>query len=130
LKPNMASRRRRCRQSRGDAMSQRKNLTLIDLPLFATDHQIGEAILGWARRKEFHGLATLREIDGMPKISTFWGGRYVPAVKAFLDVDQGLPRSARPLKENGVEGNFQGPRPRRRPVLEAAKARLAARRPE
>jgi hypothetical protein len=90
-------------------MSKGKNLTLSDLPLFATDDQLGEAILGWARRKDFDGLATLREIDGMPKSSTFWGGRYVPAVKAFLDVDQGLP-GVRPLKENGVEGVWQSGR--------------------
>lgn len=77
-------------------VSQRKNLTLTDLPLFATDEQLGEAILGYARRKEFRALATLRERDGMPKIDPVWGGRYVPAVKAYFDADYGLSDRARP----------------------------------
>jgi hypothetical protein len=105
----MASHRRWHRQSRGDYMSQRKNLTLNDLPLFADDEQIGEAVLGRARRFEFSGTAALYEGRGMPKVSLVWGGRYVPAVKAFLDVDQGLP-GVRPLREDGVEGVWQSGR--------------------
>jgi hypothetical protein len=77
------------------------------LPLFASDEAIGEAMLGRDRRSEFHGLATLHERDGMPKISPVWGGRYVPAVKSFLDAQFGL-SAAVPLAPNGVEGNFHG----------------------
>ena len=40
-------------------MSKAKNLTLDDLPLFANDEQIGEAVLGWERRKEFKALAVI-----------------------------------------------------------------------
>jgi hypothetical protein len=80
-------------------------LTLDQLPLYAPDEAIGEAVLGRERRGEFHGLASLHERDGMPKISAVWGGRYVPAVKAFLDSQYGL-SSAVPLAPNGVEGNF------------------------
>src|SRR5215470_16090752 len=81
--------------------------TLDKLPLFASDEAIGEAVLGRERRGEFHGLATLHERDGMPKISAVWGGRYVPAVRAFLDAQYGL-AAAVPLAPNGVEGKFHG----------------------
>jgi hypothetical protein len=84
-------------------------ITLDKLNLFDTDERIGEAVLGWERRDEFHGLATLHERDGMPKISDVWGGRYVPAVKAFLDSQYGL-TPAVPLAPNGVEGSFHGQR--------------------
>lgn len=86
-------------------MGQRKNLTINDLPLFATDEQIGEAVLGFARRKEFSALATVLEREGMPKVSPFWGGRYVPAVKRFFDHDHGLTDKA-PTAPNGVEGTW------------------------
>lgn len=89
---------------RGGALT-RTPLTIDKLPLFADDDQIGEAVLGRERKTEFSGYAKLRENDGMPPVSEFWGGRYVPAVKAFLDFDQGL-AAARPLKENGVEGQW------------------------
>lgn len=80
-------------------------LTIDRLPLFADDEQIGEALFGKERAKEFSALASARERDGMPPVSNYWGGRYVPAVKAFLDVDQGL-AGAKPQKPNGVEGTW------------------------
>jgi hypothetical protein len=70
-------------------MARRRNLTINDIPLYADDEDIGEAVLGWGRRKEFHGLATLLEDRGMPKISPLMKGRYVPAVKHFFDVYNG-----------------------------------------
>lgn len=79
------------------------------LPLFATDEEIGEALLGQGRKREFAGLAQLHERDGMPKVSSVWGGRYVPAVKAFLDAQYGI-AAAVPLAPSGVEGNFHGSR--------------------
>jgi hypothetical protein len=81
--------------------------TIEQLPLFASDEDIGEAALGYDRRKEFAGLAALHERDGMPKISPVWGGRYVPAVKVFLDAQYGL-SAAVPLAPHGVEGSFHG----------------------
>jgi len=79
-------------------------LTLADLHLFETDERIGEAVLGRERKGEFPKLATLLERNGMPKIDPLWGGRYVPAVKAFLDADNGL--SLAPTKPDGVEGKW------------------------
>jgi hypothetical protein len=83
----------------------RRALTWDELPLFATDEQIGEAVLGPARKREFGPMAQLHERDGMPRISPVWGGRYVPAVKAFLDLQYGL-STVVPLAPNGVEGSF------------------------
>lgn len=86
-------------------MTKARPLTLADLPLFASDEQIGEAVLGRERRCEFRGFATLCERQGMPKVNEFWGGRYVPAVKAFLDADNGL-RDHAPTAPNGMEGTW------------------------
>lgn len=83
--------------------------TWANLPLFATDEEIGEAVLGYDRRREFSGLASLQERYGMPKLDPVWGGRYVPAVKAYLDSDYGL-SAVTPLAPNGIEGNFHGPK--------------------
>lgn len=89
-------------------MSKHRPLTLSDLPLYASDEQIGEAVLGWQRRCEFKALAALREKHGMPKVSTYWGGRYVPAVKRFLDADNGLaPTQDTPLTPDGAEGSWK-----------------------
>ena len=88
-------------------MSHHAPLTWDKLPLFATDEEVGEAVLGYERRKEFAAMALLQERDGMPKISPVWGGRYVPAVKAFFDNQYGL-SAAVPLAPNGVEGSFYG----------------------
>jgi hypothetical protein len=83
----------------------RTRRTLNDLPLFATDDELGEAVLGFERRNEFGKFAALCERDGMPRVSPFWGGRYVPAVKAFLDSEQGLAAAA-PLAPQGREGTW------------------------
>ena len=50
----------------------RTPLTWDRLPLFATDDEIGEAVLGRDRRREFAGIAQLLERDGMPKMCPVW----------------------------------------------------------
>ena len=88
-------------------------LTWDRLPLFATDEEIGEAVLGSDRRAEFKGLAILLERQGMPKISPLLGGRYVPAVKQFFDTHNGLSTSA-PAAPDGTEGEWLAGRTARR----------------
>lgn len=62
-------------------------LTLDELPLFATDRQIAEAIVGkdaaekWMRER----LPTLASKPGFPKIDDFHGGRPVKLVAKFYD---------------------------------------------
>jgi hypothetical protein len=92
-------------------MTRRDPLTWDRLPLYATDEEIGEAVLGWARKDEFRGLAQLHERQGMPRMSPVWGGRYVPAVKAFFDAQNGVTKAtAVPLAPNGIEGSFHDTR--------------------
>jgi hypothetical protein len=86
-------------------MAVRNALTWDTLPAFATDEEIGEVVLGRDRRREFRGLAELHEPAGMPKIDPAWGGRYAPAVKAYLDSRHGL-SLVTPLAPRGKEGNF------------------------
>lgn len=93
-------------------MTRPARVTLADLPLFATDEQLGEAVLGPVRKGEFSALAILCERDGMPKIDAFWGGRYVPAVRAFFDHENGLADFA-PTSPNGMEGIWPASRVRK-----------------
>jgi hypothetical protein len=83
----------------------REAITWDQLPLYASDEAIGEAVLGRDRRCEFAGLASVHERRGMPKIDPVWGGRYVPAVKAYFDHVHGL-SAVVPLALDGVEGKF------------------------
>jgi hypothetical protein len=71
-------------------MSRRPALTLTwdDLPEFPDDEEIGEVVLGKDRAGDFHDKATLREIDGMPMIDPFWGGRPKLLVRKFIERDQ------------------------------------------
>jgi hypothetical protein len=93
------------------AMTKRDPLTWDRLPLFACDRDLGEAVLGWERRDEFKGLAILQERYGMPKHDMLWGGRYVPAVKAFLDHQYGIGiATAIPRAPRGIEESFHARR--------------------
>jgi hypothetical protein len=69
-------------------MSRGVKLTWDDLPEYPADEDIGAVVLGPDRKREFEQLATLREIDGMPKIDPFWGGRPKWLVKQFIEADQ------------------------------------------
>lgn len=92
-------------------MTKRDPVTWDRLPLYATDDEIGEAVLGWARKGEFKGLAVLHERQGMPRMSPVWGGRYVPAVKAFFDAQNGVNKANTvPLAPQGIRGNFHEPK--------------------
>jgi hypothetical protein len=86
--------------------------TIDQLPLFSDDESIGEAVLGRERAREFKGIATLLEQEGMPTISPVFGGRYVPSVKVFLDTIQGV-GSVLPLKEDGREGQWSSRKERK-----------------
>jgi len=76
--------------------------TLDNLPLFAEDKDLGEAFLGKKRASEWKALASVCERHGLPKIDPYWGGRYVPAIKAFLDNQYGL-GNAHPSAPDGLE---------------------------
>jgi hypothetical protein len=81
----------------------RNPLTWDNLPEFPDDDELGEVVLGKDRAGEFHALATLREIDGMPKIDPFWGGRPKRLVKQYLEADQ---VAVSPVAKYGVKGKW------------------------
>lgn len=82
-----------------------------DLPEYPTDEDIGAVVLGPERKDEFHDLATLREIDGMPKIDTFWGGRPKLLVKEFIESDQRIA-----VAPHGVQGSWHETKNRKVPA--------------
>lgn len=60
---------------------------LDDLPMFASDRQIAEALVGkdkaekWMRER----LPALAKMQGFPAIDEFFGGRPVPHVARFFE---------------------------------------------
>lgn len=75
---------------------------LDDLPAFASDRELGRALMG-SRAVDWPQIATLLEGRGLPTIDALMGGRYVPAVKAFFDRQHGLAGAIAPHKPDGVE---------------------------
>lgn len=53
--------------------------------LYPDEAEIARAVLGPGRAKCWPGLAVVLERSGFPKVDVMMGGRYWPAVKAFLD---------------------------------------------
>lgn len=74
-----------------------------DLPLYPDEKQLAKIILGPARASAWPGLATVLERHGLPMIDPMFGGRYLPAVRAFLDRRNGLEKRTIPAKPGGGE---------------------------
>lgn len=89
-------------------MSRRAPLTIATIPLFASDEEIGEVVLGFDRRRKFAAIARAEIRNGMPKFSETWGGWYVPAVLGFLEHQFGW-KGDFAGGDRGVEGSFHGP---------------------
>lgn len=64
--------------------------TIDDLPLFAPDEAIAAVLMGPGKTAEWKQIAALLEGRGLPKIDALMGGRYVPAVKRFFDIEYKL----------------------------------------
>ncbi len=92
-------------------MARRPTLTWDDLPEFAADEDIGAVVLGPDRKRDFHDLATLREIDGMPRIDPFWGGRPKLLVRKFIESDQRI-TAATPQRELKGSWQYKSPSPK------------------
>jgi hypothetical protein len=86
-------------------------MKLDDLPLFATDRQIAEAIVGRDKAEKWMSerLPTLAKRPGFPPIDAFHGGRPVPLVKRFYQSYLGI--SERPANDavlaDGREGEWK-----------------------
>jgi hypothetical protein len=95
------------RRKNGAKMKRAGAIGLYNLPLFATDDEIGSALLGVDRVQEWRQIAGLLEQRGLPKIDSQMGGRYMRAVVAFFDRLYGLDRGGdAPLAPDGAE-NFE-----------------------
>jgi hypothetical protein len=54
-------------------------------PLFATEEQISEMVMGPGRVREWKERTIVLEREGLPRIDPLMGGRYFPAVQKFFD---------------------------------------------
>lgn len=78
-------------------MTRNPPTKLDDLPMFAGDREIAEALVGrlaaekWVKER----LPTLAQRPGFPAIDAFHGGRPVPLVKRFYENYLGLPADAK-----------------------------------
>lgn len=73
------------------------------LPLYADDLAIGAAVLGPKRASEWRAMAPLLEEQGLPKIDTRYGGRFVPSVRDFYDFLNGRRPTAPSAPRGGAE---------------------------
>lgn len=64
--------------------------TLEQLPLFADERALSEAVLGRGSYTHWSAVVTLLEGRGFPKIDGLMGGRYTRAVRAFFDHEYGI----------------------------------------
>jgi len=83
-------------------------------PLYGSEAEVASMVLGPGRLREWREKAVVLEREGLPKIDPLMGGRYLPAVRAFLDQRHGLvPRlpSGRlvPSGERGLALKVDGP---------------------
>jgi hypothetical protein len=99
-------------ESRKASRPRKELLTINQLPLFATDKELGEALLG-TRAKDWPRIARHFEGRGLPAIDNLFGGRYVPAVVKFFDALHGADGDAPFPAEDGIEKPWMSPRKRR-----------------
>lgn len=76
---------------------------IADMPLYPDEIQIARAVLGADRARDWNGLAKLLERHGFPRIDPQFGGRYWPAVCAYLDRRHGVRDLAVPSKADDGE---------------------------
>lgn len=69
----------------------RPALTFDELPLFAADRDIAEAVVGPDEADKRAWCATVASLEacGFPMPAKLYGKRYVPAVRAFYDRQYG-----------------------------------------
>jgi hypothetical protein len=73
------------------------------LPLFASDRDIAVALVGEDMAVTIIDMMPVLERMGFPAPDPFFVGRYVPAVRRFLDHRYGLTDTAAALCDGGAE---------------------------
>jgi hypothetical protein len=87
-------------------MSRKALRTIDELPLFATDVEIGTAVVG-IDRAEHWARVTVKNLEkqvGFPKFDEAHGGRYTPAVRRFYETFHGTQPLARASVQPMPEG--------------------------
>ncbi|RZM99942.1 hypothetical protein CWO91_34795 [Bradyrhizobium genosp. SA-3] len=76
-------------------------VTLEQLPLFADERSLSEAILGPGTYTAWRAIVPLLERRGFPKIDGLMGGRYTRAIRAFFDREYGIGGVTQVLSPDG-----------------------------
>lgn len=71
--------------------------------LYLSDSEVAARVLGGGRCREWEAIVVLLEREGLPRIDPLMGGRYWPAVRAYLDRRHGLHRLTVPSSADGDE---------------------------
>lgn len=68
-----------------------RQLTFNDLPIFASDLDIGNAVVGPAKAKHWASITVkiLERMPGFPRFDEAHGGRYAPGVRKYYEVKHG-----------------------------------------
>jgi hypothetical protein len=87
---------------------------LDDLPLFADDKQLAEAIFGKTRATAWDAFVVHYDGRGLPPLDAFTNQRYVPAVRQFLDAIYGVHGAAPfPARDGPEQDQWHNPKKRR-----------------
>jgi hypothetical protein len=81
------------------------SLRFDDLPLFASNEQLGTAIVG-AERAKYWADVTVKSLElmpGFPQFDPAHGGRYSLGVKRFYEHHHGGDPASRPRVQDGQE---------------------------
>lgn len=70
--------------------------------LYLSEDVVGRKVLG-SRATMWRNLAPVLEREGLPRVNPLMGGRYWPAVRAWLDKHEGLGSRAVPSGADGEE---------------------------
>lgn len=70
--------------------------------LYLTDREIAARVMG-GRSRDWEAVAVLLEREGLPRVDPIMGGRYWPAVRAFLDRRNGLRTASVAASADGDE---------------------------
>lgn len=71
--------------------------------LYPEESELARCILGSKKAKQWASIVPTLEREGLPRIDPLTGGRFWPAVLAFLDRRHGLPKDQVPASADGGE---------------------------
>lgn len=71
--------------------------------LYMTDDDLARLVLGEGKVRHWASIVPTLEREGLPRIDALMGGRFVPAVRAWLEQRHGLRPEQVPSAADGVE---------------------------